>query len=144
MATALDFIKRSFSIIGEHADETEIEASEANDALDLFNDMLAEWELAGANLGFAPVKDLADTVRIPRGAHKAVKFNLAVELGAEYDIAVTPAVMAIANDSKKKMMAIYRRPLKVVYPGILPMGSGNDCGYTNTDRFFDKVQEENF
>jgi len=144
MATALHFVERAFSIIGEKADETDIEASEANDALDIFNDMMAEWELAGANLGFAPVKDLADEVRIPRGAFKAVKYNLGVLIGAEFEIAVSPVIIAIANKSRSRMMSIYKRPLTVAYPGTLPQGSGSECGYLNNDRFYSKVEKENF
>jgi len=144
MATALHFVERGFSIAGQNAAETDIEASEANDALDILNDMMAEWELAGANLGFAPVKDLADEVRIPRGAYKAVKYNFAVLLGAEFEIDVSPVVIAIANKSRSRMMSIYKRPLQVSYPGTLPQGSGNECGVLDNDIFYDKVEKENF
>jgi len=145
MATALSFIKRSFSIIGEHADETDIESSESNDALDMLNDMVIEWELLGANLGFAPVKDEADEVRIPRGAHKAVKYNLAVLIGAEFEIMVSNEIAVIADESKTAMMAIYKKPLEVHYPGTLPMGSGEQCNTDYTDdRFYSKVEKENF
>lgn len=145
MATALDFVKRAFTISGIHPDETDIEASESADALDIFNDMLIEWELNRANLGFAPVKDLADEVRIPRGAHKAVKYNLAVLIGIEFDSPVSPDIAAVANQSKSKMMAIYKKPLQVNYPGTLPTGSGEQCdnGYFD-DRFYPKVEKENF
>lgn len=145
MATALHYVKRAFSIIGEHADETDIESSEANDALDIFNDMMAEWELAGANLGFAPVKSLADEVRIPRGARKAVKYNLAALIGVEFEIPITQDVARAASSSKRMMMAIYKRPLSVAYPGTLPTGSGNQCdSYQYDDRFYPKVEKENF
>jgi hypothetical protein len=142
MATAYDFIKRAFTISGIHADETDIEASEANDALILFNDMLAVWELKGSNLGFSPVAALADTVRVPRGAHEAINYNLGVRLGIEFDVPVTADIAAIAASSKRDLSIMFKKPLVASFPPTLPMGAGNRC---DTDsRFFDGSEKENF
>jgi len=145
MATALDLIEGAFSIVGIRAAETSIESSMANEALDIFNDLGVEWELTGANLGFAPVADLSDEVRIPRGAYSTFKYNLAVRLAPIYEVDLSPANVAIANNSLRTMMAVYRKPLKVVYPGTLPMGSGEQCDSIYLDdRFAPKVDKENF
>lgn len=144
MATALQFIKSAFSIAGEKADETDIEASELNSALELFNDMMVEWELKGANLGFAPVKDAGDEVRIPRGAYMAVKTNLAAYICMAFDIQFPAGLAEAANASKQSIMAIYKKPLRTVYPSTLPTGSGNDCGVYFNDRFFSGSGDENF
>lgn len=144
MATALSFIKSAFSISGEKADETDIEASELKSALELLNDMMAEWELKGANLGFAPVADAADEVRIPRGAYMGVKTNLAAYICMSFDIPFPNGLAEAASASKRSIMAMYKKPLTTVYPSTLPMGSGNDCGPFLSDRFYSGSGDENF
>jgi hypothetical protein len=145
MATALDLIKASFSILGIHEAETPIESSEANEALEIFNDLGVEWELTGANIGFAPVNDLADEVRIPRGAYSAFKYNVAARLAPIYEIVLSAENISIANNSLRTMMTIYRKPLKIIYPGTLPMGEANGCdNYLIEDNFYPDVEKENF
>ena len=145
MATALDIVEGMFSILNIVAEETPIESSMAKNGLDVFNDLGVEWELTGANLGFAPVADLADEVRIPRGAHATFKYNGAARLAPLYDVTLSAEHIAIANNSLRTMMAIYRKPLRTVYPGTLPMGSGEQCDSVYLDdRFFPKVDKENF
>jgi len=145
MATALDLVSASFSILGIRAAETPIESSMANEALEIFNDLGVEWELTGANIGFAPVKDLADEVRIPRGAYGAFKYNVAARLAPIYEIALSAENISIANNSLRTMMTIYRKPLKTIYPDSLPMGEANDCdNYYVNDNFFPTNDEENF
>jgi len=145
MATALDIVEGMFSIIGIRAAETPIEASMANEALTIFNDLGVEWELTGANLGFAPVNDLADEVRIPRGAHSAFKYNGAARLAPIYEVSLSPENVSIANNTLRTMMTIYRKPLNIVYPDTLPMGEANGCSnYLDDDNFYPIVEKENF
>jgi len=144
MATALDLIEGSFSILGIRAAETPIESSMANEALEIFNDLGLEWELSGANLGFAPVNDLADEVRIPRGAHSTFKYNLAARLAPIYEVALSAENIAIANNSLRTMMSVYRKPMQSIYPDTLPMGEANECSTFNDDNFFPTVEKENF
>jgi hypothetical protein len=144
MATGLYFVESSFSILGIREAETPIESSMANEALEIFNDLGVEWELTGANLGFAPVNDLADEVRIPRGAHSAFKYNLAARLAPIYEVALSAENIAIANNSLRAMMSIYRKPLQTYYPGTLPMGEASGCGEYDDYNFFPTVEKENF
>lgn len=145
MATALEIIERAFSIMGEKAEETTLESSEAQDALDTLNDLGLEWEMSGANLGFAAVANLADELRIPRPAESAFKYGLAVRLAPEYGISLSPEHVAIANETKRALMRNFKRPLQVAMPDTLPTGSGNDCESDfYTDRFFSQNKNENF
>ena len=77
MATALEIITDALEELGYKAAEVPIEAADVEVGLRKLNDMLAEWADSGLNLGAAPVKLPADTVRIARGAVGPVKSNLA-------------------------------------------------------------------
>lgn len=145
MPTARKFIEDTFSIIGIRAAETPIESSMANEALDIFNDLGVEWELKGMNLGFAPVNDLADEVRIPRGAYSAFKYNTAIRLAPIYEVQLSAANVAIANNTLRTIMSIYRKPLNAVFPSTLPMGEASQCDNYGSDyNFFPAVDKDNF
>lgn len=144
MATALDIVEGMFSILNIVAEETPIESSMAKNGLEILNDLGIEWELTGANLGFAPVADLADEVRIPRGAHATFKYNGAARLAPLYDVVLSGEHVAIANNSLRTMMSIYRKPLATVYPDSLPMGEASECSTYNDDNFFPTNEKENF
>jgi len=145
MATALDIVEGMFEVIGVIAAETPIEASMGRSALTIINDLGVEWELMGANLGFAPVNDLADEIRIPRGAHAAFKYNGGARLAPIYEVVLSQENVSIANNTLRNMMAIYRKPIESVYPSTLPMGSGEQCSDDYLDsRFYPNVEKENF
>ena len=91
MATAESFIKRALTKVGIRASESPLTADEVQDGLDLLNDMLSEWENSGVTMGFLPVENASDEVRVPRNAHSAIKANLAVRTAPEYGRVVQQA-----------------------------------------------------
>lgn len=142
MATAKEIVDNASESIGYKAAETPLEAADAKIALEELNDMLAEWLDSGIDLGAVPVKNLADEVRIPRGAVSAVKKNLAVRLCVPFTRPITPELLSVANASTKSMLRSIVK-IDVEYPGTLPRGSGNQYDEDDT-RFFSQNSETNF
>lgn len=145
MATAADFVTGGLKFIGVVPAETPIEASEMQDGIEVLNDMLSEWEASGILLGFAPIAQSADVLRVPREAHAAIKSNLGIRLGPLFSRSITPDRVAVANDSFNGMLRAIVKIPRVKYPSTLPIGSGNECGDFGVDtRFFPEDTETNF
>jgi hypothetical protein len=136
MATATEIITRSLTRLGIRAAETAIEASEIQDGLDLLNDMLSNWEEAGYNLGFSPIANITDEVRIPRGANQAVIDALAIFMAPEYSRLVSAELAASARMSFENMLRANVFIGDVDMPSTLPRGSGNQC---DDDTWFDET-----
>lgn len=146
MATGTRIITRALTRLGIRASETAIEPDELKDGLDLLNDMLSNWEEAGYNLGFSPVSNLADEVRIPRGANAAVVDALAVLMAPEYSRPVSQALLVAAKLSFDNMLKANVFIGDVDMPSTLPRGSGNQCGYDDLSNstFFPEKDKRNF
>ena len=145
MATASSFITLALQKLGVRTSESPIEASEMQDGLDQFNDMLISWEMSGIVLGFSPVADADDEVRVPRFSHAAIKSNLAVMMGPEYSRNPDAVLMKEARDTKKEVLNAVVTIGPVAYPSTLPLGSGNECGRFIDDRkFFPENEQEHF
>jgi hypothetical protein len=143
MATANDIITRSFTRIGIRAAEESLTAAEAQDGLELLNDMLSSWEPT-LRLGFSPVANLTDEIRIPRYAKRAVIDALAIDLAPEYSRIVSPGLMTAANDAMNSMLAAHLDLSNVDYQSTLPLGTGNDWCWADWLRFFPEKGERNF
>jgi hypothetical protein len=145
MATAGSFITRALQKMGVQTSESPIEASEMQDGLDALNDMLISWEMSGLTLGFSPVADKDDELRVPRYAHAAIKAELAVVLCPEYLKQPSVVLLAEADARKSELMIAVIKIGDVEYPSTLPMGSGNGCsGFITDRRFFPENEKENF
>jgi len=146
MASATKIITRALTRLGIRASETAIEPDELVDGLDLLNDMLSNWEEAGYNLGFSPVSNLTDEVRIPRGANAAVIDALAIIMAPEYSRPVSAALLSAASLSFSNMLTATVFIGEVAYPSTLPRGSGNQCGSDDfiDSTFFPEKDKSNF
>jgi hypothetical protein len=144
MATAGSFITRALQKAKIQTAETPIEANEMQDGLDTLNDMLISWEQV-FQLGFSPVADKDDEIRVPRFAHAAIKAELALILGSEYDTPPDPVLIAEAKMRKDELMVAVITIGDVEFPDTLPVGSGNSCSFYTTDRrFFPTNEQDNF
>lgn len=143
MATALDFITAALKRLGVNAAESPIEANEAQDGLDMFNDMMSEWE-PKYRLGFIPTLDVNAEVALPRSISEAVKSNLAIRMAPEYSRIVSPALAQIATESLNSLRNEFVFIGEVEYPDTLPMGSGNECPGFIDRTFFPPNSKENF
>jgi hypothetical protein len=144
MSTARTFITRALQKAKIRTAETPIEPNEMQDGLDSLNDMLISWEQVMA-LGFTPVADIDIEIRVPRYAHAAIKAELAIILGAEYDTPPDPVLIAEAKARKDELMIAVVSIGDVAFPDTLPLGSGNNRrGYVNDYRFFPENEQDNF
>lgn len=144
MATAESVIKRALTKLGIRASESPLTADEVQDGLDQLNDMLSSWEASGMSMGFEPVANASDTIRVPRGALAAIKANLAVYMAAEYGRVVSPALGVEADTTMNDLLRQLVEIGDVDYPSTLPTGSGNDSLDYFDDRFFDEDSKVNW
>ena len=144
MATPNDFIKDALEDLGYLAAEIPLEPADANKAFTILNDMLSEWGTTGILPGAAPVAGLADTVRVPRFAHAAIKKNLAGLCAAPFRRPITQELAASIKASNTALLRITAKIGDVKLPDTLPRGSGNECGYWDDDRFFPVNTKPNF
>lgn len=109
------------------------------------NDMLAQWDDLGIIAGYNPVTNGDDVLELDASAVAAVKAKLAIKLAPSYSKPITAALMQNATEAMDMLEAASAHIGEVAYPDSLPLGSGNQCPNTNTDRrFFNSNQKENF
>jgi len=139
-------VNGAFRKLGINPSDSAIEGQEMLAGIETMNDMLSEWEASGIVLGFSPIADSADTVRVPRSTENAIKANLAGRMASDYSKQLSPALVAEISASTDNMLRIISKPLEVEFPDTLPLGSGNHCA-DNTywdQRFFNANNKENF
>lgn len=83
-----------------------VPARDAQFAIEALNDMVTRWEGSGLALGWKNVSTVDETIPVPDEALSAVKWNLAVELAAEYPL---PAAMPGIADKAKHLLNELRR-----------------------------------
>lgn len=144
MKTARHFIERAMSRIGIKTAEIALEPSEAQTGLDLLNDMLASWEVI-TPIGFTPVENLSDSIRVPRFAHGAIIDNLAILIAPEFQKQPRQTLFATAASLLDNMRVALLDIGEVRYPSTLPLGSGNrSCNNELDRRFFPADEDVNF
>ena len=140
MATASDIIKGALRKLGVRESESAISDSEMADGLEDLND------LGASNNLFAPVANVSDTIRVPRGLDGALKLALAEKLLTDYaDIQLTPVLAKSFNGAWNEIWRITNGTIEVNFPNTLPLGSGNDDSYYLwDDSFFSESEKLNF
>ena len=145
MASGADIVNGALRKLGVNPSDSAITGQEMLDGIESLNDMLIEWENSGIVLGFAPIADSADTIRVPRGTEAAIKASLAGRLASDYSKQPSASLMGEISAAFDNMLRIIQKPLDVEFPDTLPIGSGNQCIDINEDqRFFTANTEENF
>ncbi len=80
---------------GESLDTTA--GGEADQALQAYNDMMEEWRVRDIDLNWFVQDTLTETTPIPTWSRSGVVSNLAVALGATFDIVPSQQVLLKAN-----------------------------------------------
>ena len=107
--TAIGVILRALRSLGVlHSGESP-SADEAADALHTLNDMLNAWRLKGIDLEYLDT-DLYDVIPYPDDHIAAIRYNLAVELAAEYGVQPSQVVVAMAGSTYADLKAHYVQP----------------------------------
>lgn len=141
----LEVIEDAFEEIGVKTAEVHLTSDETQSGLRRCNDMLTEWDDIGIITGYIPITNVDDTINVERNAIAAVKYNLAIRLAPSFQKPVGLALAAIASGTLKVLMASNTDLSQVAYPDSLPLGSGNECPNTDTDRrFFPNNKTSNF
>ncbi len=117
--TAQELINGALRLIGVIAAGETPSADESADALAAFNAMIQNWNegiakaLAGSYASviytfnpLATYSDLSDTISLPGGWLRALRYNLAVDLAPEYGRPLDPAVVTMANQSRIALMTV--------------------------------------
>jgi hypothetical protein len=143
MATGADMVYGALRKLGVRTAESPIEDFEMSDGIETLNDMLSEWDGRGIKLGFTPIDNSSDTIRVPRMAHDCIKSNLAIRLAPDYEKPVSAELAATAVSGTDSLL-ISTVHLEVDYPDTLPKGTGNYTEDFEDERFFDGSGSQNF
>lgn len=103
MATNRDIITTALRIINI-IDENQPATSElAAEGLEAMNDLLADWDADGIELGYFPQTNLSATSPLEDKDLRAIKYNLALEIAGRKNTAISPANIAIASVAKERL-----------------------------------------
>lgn len=101
--TNLELIKAALKlaqILGESEDPT---AEQAADGLAAMNELFAEWDADGIDIGHYTQSSLAAESPIYSDAIRAAKYNLAVQCCAEWERTPPPLVLGIADSTHSRL-----------------------------------------
>jgi len=73
------------------------------DGIKYLNQMIADWEADGIELGWYPVTAGSDTLRIQAENDAAVLYNLAVKLSGQYGAPLQPSTIAEAGRTFRRL-----------------------------------------
>jgi hypothetical protein len=134
--TASDIITDALMELVVQADEQAITASESQSAIRYMNRFMFMLDANGVNLGYTEVSNLGDTITIPSGAIMGLVKNLAILLAPQFDAIVPQELRVQANDALRAMRRLGSTFSPSLLPCTLPIGSGNEDGFYQTERFY--------
>jgi hypothetical protein len=102
--TNLQIITSALRLIGVLSEGETASAEQAEDALAAMNDLFAQWDGNGIDIGHFPQTDVNATSPIFNDAMQAAKYNLAIVLAVEYGKEPPVAVVAVAMDGYKRLL----------------------------------------
>ena len=142
MATAAQVIKAALQRIIVQDSEAPLQADEFQDSIFALNNYMFDLDAEGITLGFTEITSLGDAVTVPVGALRGVIANLAIEMAADFDATISPALQRAAEEGIKTM-----RKLGVImgatnFPSTLPIGSGNYDDTFMDDHFYPGLEAE--
>ena len=73
------------------------------DGIKYLNQMIADWQADGIEVGWYPVTSGTDVLRIQHTDEAAVMFNLAVKLAGQYGAPLQPGTTASANRTFRRL-----------------------------------------
>lgn len=114
-----------------------LDATDAADAMQALNEMMAEWEEEDLNFNWFVQDALSDTLPIPNWAERCVILNLAIVLSSRFNVAPS---QSLVDNARKSMTTISTRKinekLRKANMNHLPTGNGWGSRYDiDTDSF---------
>jgi len=127
MSTNQQIIDRALYELGTIEYGAAADATDGADAMTDLNNMMAEWRESGRDLNWFSQDTLSEVCPIPDWAERGVISNLAVSLGATFQIAPSAATVKKAHEGK---MAITRTlfNLNLEQADMSHMPQGRDSG----------------
>lgn len=103
MATNLDVITRALRIANVIREGETPPAATSEEGLEALNDMMADWEATGIELGYYPQTSLAATIPVEDKDLRGIKYNLAREIASSLATLLTPEATRIAVNTKNRL-----------------------------------------
>lgn len=103
MTTTNDIIASALRKIGQIDGDEPVKPAQFNTAVSALNRMCMRWEAKTISIGWNPIALPADEIGCAIEDEDAVIYNLAVILGAEYDVDVSPTVVALAQSTLNEL-----------------------------------------
>lgn len=142
--TGNDAVRAAFFRAGIRSSETPLAPDELVNGFDMLIDMLNEWQGSGIALNFDQSLSAADVLGVPKESYGAIKAQLAVRINAAYQRPIMPSLMAVADDSYRRMLHALMTLPDTVMPCTAPVGSGNESGFIRDAHFYAPPQDKNF
>ena len=101
MATNQQTVDRAAYELGYIEYGASLDATDAGDALNAFNDMMHEWKYRDMDFNWFTQDTLSDVAPVPAWASSGVISNLAVRLGAIFNVAISPETVEKARVGKR-------------------------------------------
>lgn len=127
--TAQSVITSALQEIGVQAVEAPIEASEAQDAITYLNRMMTKFAAQGIALGYTIITNLGDTITVADGALEGIVKNLAITLNPQFGSPGTPINPLLVQQAREGIDSLRDIAVTItptLFPGSLPIGSGNE------------------
>lgn len=122
-------------IIVSGAEET-LQPAETADTIFAMNNYMTALDADGINLGYTIVKSINDEITVAPGAIQGIIFNVAVMIAPDYGAVVTPAMIDGAKLGLSAMRKLSRDIQPMTLPSTLPIGSGNEDSFVDSDQHF--------
>lgn len=97
MATNLDVITEAMQKANIINEKETPSGTQGEKGLTLLNDLMADWEEDGIELGFYPQTSLSGTIPVDDRHLRGVKYNLARAMAADYGIDLPSETVRIAE-----------------------------------------------
>ena len=125
--TNLQIITASLRLLTIVDEITEPSEEQAQSALTILNDMMADFYADGIRLNWYPQTDLSATAPLEDSDIRNIKILLAEELGLHYGIEITPSMQGEAKEVYRELAKRYLRYVDADLT-ILPFSQGGLFG----------------
>lgn len=128
--TKKKFAEKAYAVLGYAEYIFDIMPEEIMAGVDQLDNMMAEWNSMGIQIGYPIVTDTDDTIyqdktNVPVRFNNAVIYQLAIRLAPGLGKTLSPTSMMIANNAYQAMLTALVTPHSLQYPINTPAGAGN-------------------
>lgn len=113
MATANQVLERGLRLAGILASGETADAATIQDALGVYNALLAEWHVAEIGIPDYSVASIGATVTTDAADNEAISHQIALRLMPEYGMSASPEFVANAEQTFGRLRLRYFQPARV-------------------------------